>query len=136
VAAHSTVRKLYAGYSGPLYQVRKSGSTKDIPLDTDGYVKISEQDSFCSGAQCTISIIYDQSPNKNHLPKTPDTLWLKNANEAFATDGKLTIKGHTAYGIYVNNTFAHTRDVGYRNNNCNGVAKNDEAESMYMVLDG
>src|SRR5450631_1993450 len=136
VAAHSTVRKLYAGYSGPLYQVRKSGSTKDIPLDTDGYVKISEQDSFCSGAQCTISIIYDQSPNKNHLPKTPDTLWLKNANEAFATDGKLTIKGHTAYGIYVNNTFAHTRDVGYRNNNCKGVPKNDEAESMYMVLDG
>jgi Alpha-L-arabinofuranosidase B, catalytic len=136
VGAHSTVRKLYAAYTGPLYQVRKGGSTKDIPVDTDGYVKISEQDSFCSGAQCTISIIYDQSPNKNDLPKTPDTYWLKNANEAFATDGKLTIKGHTAYGIFINNTFTQTRYVGYRNNNCKGVAKNDEAESMYMVLDG
>jgi hypothetical protein len=136
VAAHSTVRALYAAYTGPLYQVRNGSNTKNIPVGADGYVKISEQDSFCSGAQCTISIIYDQSPNKNDLPKTPDTLWLKNANEAFATDGKLTIKGHTAYGIYVNNTFAHTRDVGYRNNNCKGVAKNDEAESMYMVLDG
>ena len=136
VAAHSTVRALYAAYTGPLYQVRNGNNTKDIPVGADGYVKISEQDSFCSGAQCTISIIYDQSPNKNDLPKSPSTLWLKNANEAFATDGKLSIKGHTAYGIYVNNTFAHTRDVGYRNNTCKGVPKDDEAESMYMVLDG
>jgi hypothetical protein len=129
---------LYAAYTGPLYQVRNGSNTKNIPVGADGYVKISEQDSFCSGAQCTISIIYDQSPNKNDLPKTPDTLWLKsaNANEAFATDGKLTIKGHTAYGIYDNNSFSHTRDVGYRNNNCKGVAKDDEPESMYMVVDG
>jgi hypothetical protein len=136
VAAHSTVRALYAAYTGPLYQVRNGSNTKDIPLGPDGYVNTSVQDTFCSGATCTISLIYDQSPNKNHLPKSPDTLWLKNANEAFATDGKITINGHTAYGIYVNNSFAHTRDVGYRNNNCTGIAKGDEAESMYMVLDG
>jgi hypothetical protein len=133
VAAHSTVRALYAAYSGPLYQVRKGGNTKDIPVGADGYVKIAEQDSFCTGGGCTISLLYDQSPNKNHLPKTPDTLWLKNSKEANATDGKITINGHTAYGIYVDNPGAN---VGYRNNNCKGVAKGDEAEAMYMVLDG
>jgi hypothetical protein len=133
VAAHSTVRALYAGYTGPLYQVRKSGSTKDIPVGADGYVNIAEQDSFCAGGGCTISLIYDQSPNKNHLPKTPDTLWMKNSKEANATDGKVTVSGHTAYGVYFNNPAAN---VGYRNNNCKGVPKNDEAEAMYMVLDG
>jgi hypothetical protein len=58
---------------------------------------------------------------------------LKNSKEANATDGKITINGHTAYGIYVNNPGAN---VGYRNNNCKGVAKGDEAEAMYMVVDG
>jgi hypothetical protein len=133
VAAHSTVRALYAGYTGPLYQVRKGTGTKDIPVASDGYVQISEQDSFCTGGGCTISLIYDQSPNKNHLAKTPDTLWLKNSKEANATDGKITVNGHTAYGIYVNNPGAN---VGYRNNNCQAVAKGDEPEAMYMVLDG
>jgi hypothetical protein len=133
VGAHSTVRALYAGYTGPLYQVRKGTGTKDIPVASDGYVQISEQDSFCTGGGCTISLLYDQSPNKNHLAKTPDTLWLKNSKEANATDGKITVNGHTAYGIYVNNPSAN---VGYRNNNCKGVAKGDEPEAMYMVLDG
>src|ERR1019366_821054 len=71
VSAHSTVRALYGAYSGPLYQVRKGGTTKDIPVGTDGYVDTSVQDSLCSGGGCTISVIYDQSPNKNDLVKSP-----------------------------------------------------------------
>src|ERR1019366_5247029 len=70
VSAHSTVRALYGAYSGPLYQVRKGGTTKDIPVGTDGYVDTSVQDSLCSGGGCTISVIYDQSPNKNDLVKS------------------------------------------------------------------
>jgi hypothetical protein len=137
VSAHSTVRALYAAYSGPLYQVRKSSGTQDIPVDgPGGFVKISVQDSFCSGTTCTISVIYDQSPNKNDLVKSPAALWLPNGGmEANATQGKITISGHTAYGIYVDNSGGST-GVGYRNNACKGLATGDDAESMYMVVDG
>ena len=136
VSAHSTVRALYGAYSGPLYQVRKGGTTKDIPVGTDGYVDTSVQDSLCSGGGCTISVIYDQSPNKNDLVKSPKALWLPNGgDEANATQGKITINGHTAYGIYVDNSGGST-GVGYRNNATKGLAKNDEPEAMYMVADG
>ena len=134
VSAHSTVRALYGAYSGSLYQVRKGGSTKDIPVGADGYVDISVQDSFCSDGGCTISVIYDQSPNKNDLNKSPAALWLPNGgNEAKATDGKVTVGGHTAYGIYVNGS---STNVAYRNNGAKGLAKGDAAEAMYMVVDG
>jgi hypothetical protein len=135
-AAHSTVRALYGAYTGPLYQVRKGGSTKDIPVGADGYVDISVQDTFCAGGACTISIIYDQSPNKNDLTKSGPALWLPNGgSEAKATDGKISVGAHTAYGIYVDNSGGST-GVGYRNNATNGLAKNDDPEAMYMVVDG
>lgn len=134
-AAHSTVRALYGAYNGPLYQVRKGSSTKDITLLADGYVDISVQDSFCSGATCTISIIYDQSPNKNDLVKSPKALWLPNGgDEVNATLASIKINGHTAHGIYVDNSGGST-GVGYRNNATKGLAKNDEAEAMYAVFD-
>ena len=135
VAAHSTVRALYGAYTGPLYQVRKGSSTKDIPVAADGYVDISVQDTFCSGGTCTISIIYDQSPKKNNLVKSPAALWLPNGgDEVNATLATIKINGHTAHGIYVDNSGGST-GVGYRNNATQGLAKNDEAEAMYAVFD-
>src|SRR5499427_2658044 len=63
VAAHSTVRALYAAYEGPLYQVKKAdGSSKDIaPLAPGGLANSADQDAFCGTGACTVSIIYDQS---------------------------------------------------------------------------
>ncbi len=138
VAVFSTVRALYGAYPGPLYQVRRysDGSTTDIPVEAPGgFVRISVQDSFCAGTTCTISILYDQSPNENHLKRSPDTLYVKNFNEASATPtaAKVTVAGHAAYGIYFNNP---TANVGYRNNNARGLATGDQSEAMYMVLDG
>jgi hypothetical protein len=137
VAAHSTTRALYGSYSGPLYQVRRASdnTTKDVPvLSPGGFVNVSTQDTFCSGTTCTISILYDQSPNHNDLTKSSKALWLPNGgNEANAADGKITVSGHVAHGIYVNNP---TANVGYRNNATKGLAKGDEPEAMYMVLDG
>ena len=134
-AAHSTVRALYGAYNGPLYQVRKGSSTKDITIGSDGYVDISVQDTFCSGGKCTISIIYDQSPNKNDLVKSPAALWLPNGgDEVDATLASIKINGHTAHGIYVDNSGGST-GVGYRNNATKGLAKNDEPEAMYAVFD-
>ena len=54
-------------------------------------------------------------------------------NEANATDGKITVSGHVAHGIYVNNPSAN---VGYRNNATKGLATGDAPEAMYMVIDG
>src|SRR6185437_3512473 len=56
VAAHSTVRALFASYDGPLYQVRRAsdGVTTNIsPLTTGGYANAATQTSFCAGTSCT-----------------------------------------------------------------------------------
>ena len=139
-AAHSTVRALYAGYTGPLYQLRKKSdsSTKDVPVGAGGFVDISVHNSFCpSGTACTISVIYDQSPNKNDLKKSGTALWLKNGgNEADASLAQITVSGHVAHGIYVDNDGSTAKDVAYRNNATKGLATGDQAEAMYMVLDG
>ena len=136
VAAHSTVRALYGAYSGMLYQVRRASdkSTKDIPLLTPGGVADSSvQVTFCSGTTCTISVIYDQSPLHNDLPVSPPVHWLPNGGkETDAAAGKITVDGHTVYGVYV------VSDVGnsYRNNKAQGLATGDQSEAMYMVADG
>ena len=52
VAAHSTVRALYARYSGPLYQLRRTAdnATADIhALAPGGYANASAHDAFCGG---------------------------------------------------------------------------------------
>jgi hypothetical protein len=131
-----TALPLYGAYSGPLYQVRKADdTTKDIPVDgPGGFVDLSVQDAFCSGSTCTISILYDQSPNHNDLTKSPIVMWLPNGgSEANATEAGITVSGHRAHGIYVNNPSAN---VAYRNNTAKGLASGDEPEAMYMVLDG
>jgi uncharacterized repeat protein (TIGR02543 family) len=138
VAAHSTVRALYGSYSGSLYQVRRAadGATRDIPvLSAGGFANTSIQDEFCANTTCTISILYDQSPQKNDLRKAPPgATWLPNGgNESSATKGKATVGGHTVYGIYVT---GFSDNVAYRNNNTTGVATGNQAEAMYMVVDG
>jgi len=104
-AAHSTVRALYGAFSGPLYQVSRASdnATKDIPvLAAGGFADSSLQDSFCSGTTCTIPIIYDQSPHANHLRVTWFANWLpKGGKPAAAATAKITVGGHTVYGIKV-----------------------------------
>jgi hypothetical protein len=136
VAAHSMVRALYESYNGPLYQVRRTSdkATKDIGvLSPGGFANTSVQDSFLNGKPGTISIIYDQSPDTNHLRKSPKALWLPNGgNEANATDGKIKVNGHTIYGMSV----IRGSNIAYRNNATKGIATKDQAESMYMIVDG
>jgi hypothetical protein len=137
VAAHSTVRALFESYNGPLYQVRRTSdnATRDVGLlSPGGFVNIADQDSFLNGKAGTISIIYDQTSNHNDLPKSPKALWLSNGGkEANAADGKHTVNGHVVHGIYVT---GYSSNVAYRNNTAKGLAKNDEPEAMYMVVDG
>jgi hypothetical protein len=71
VAAHSMVRALYSGYSGPLYSVwrRDTNKTAHIGvLSPGGVVDTAAASRFCSGArQCIVTRIFDQSPLANHL---------------------------------------------------------------------
>src|SRR5436305_9233356 len=74
VAAHSTTRALYGSYTGSLYQVRRSSdnTTRDIGVTSaGGYADAAAQDSFCAGATCLITIIYDQTGKGNHLTQAP-----------------------------------------------------------------
>ena len=141
VGAHSTVRALYGSYHGNLYQVRRASdkTTKDIAvLAPGGYADSATQDSFCASTTCTISEIYDQSPNGNHLTKAPPGGWLNNGGlEANATQAKIQLNGHVVYGVYTTGSFDNNAgSVGYRNNNTKGVATGDQPEAMYMVVGG
>src|SRR5262245_55757134 len=59
VAAHSTTRAMFSAYNGPLYQVRRSSdnTTRDIGLlSAGGTANAAQQDSFCAGTSCVITI--------------------------------------------------------------------------------
>ena len=136
VAAHSLVRALYGAYSGRLYQVRRASdsTTQDIStLAPGGYADSSAQDTFCAGTQCTIPIIYDQSPQHNDLTPSGPATNLPNGGKAGSADSeKITMAGtYPVYGVYQNPGGTSC----YRNNNTTGVAKGNEPEAMYMVLD-
>jgi hypothetical protein len=133
VAAHSTVRALYGGYGGPLYQVKKAdGTTTDIgALAPGGLANSADQDAFCGADACTISIIYDQSGMGNDLTSAPaggaKTTPDKEAN---AKSVPITISGQKVYGVHI------VAGVGYRNNTACGTATGDNPETEYMVVAG
>jgi hypothetical protein len=133
VAAHSTVRALYATYTGPLYQVKKSdGTTHDIaPLAAGGLANGADQDTFCGTSGCTISVIYDQSGWGNDLTSSPAGMAKTTPDiEANAKSAGITISGQKVYGVHVVPT------VGYRNNSACGTVTCDDAETEYAVVGG
>ncbi len=148
VAAHSTVRLLLGSYSGPLYQVRRASDSKtqDIGfLAASGVADSAAQDSFCSGAKCTISVIYDQSGTANHLKRSLGGAEVcKHADQEAVADAlPLTLGGRRVYGIKVisDDNGACTpppggEGTGYRLDKTTGIATGDDAETEYMVTSG
>jgi hypothetical protein len=137
VAAHSTVRSLYAKYAGALYQVRRASdnATENIGLLSDGYANAATQDAFCANTTCIITKIYDQSARHNDLAIAagghykgpgPDGSDLGAAADALP----VTAGGHQVYGISI------SPGMGYRNNRTSGVAVKGKPEGMYMVSSG
>jgi len=146
VAAHSTVRALYGAYTGNLYQVCKGsfaagpnsckGTTMDIGVVTGGYANAMAQDMFCTGGSCTISIIYDQSPNGNHLKPTPSGggAVASADNPASATALPTTLNGNKVYGVYINTGMGYRAGcTGCGVAKATGTATGDQAETEYMV---
>ncbi|MEY2929818.1 MAG: hypothetical protein RL033_567 [Pseudomonadota bacterium] len=146
VAAHSTTRVVYGGYTGPLYQVCRGasapgpnscpgGNTRDIGIVDGVYADAAAQDAFCNGGTCTISIIYDQSGSGNDLKPAPRGGFKPTPdNPAVATDLPITLNGHKVYGIF------SKPGIGYRAGctGCGtpvpiGTAVGDEPETQYMV---
>ena len=149
VAAHSTVRALYGSYSKPLYQVCRGasvagpnscrGTTMDIGVVAGGYADAAAQVLFCAGStgsSCTISVIYDQSPNGNHLqPAPPGGPPGPEADlPANAADLPTMINGHPAYGIFIKPGMGYRAGcVGCGTPVPKGTATGDQPETEYMV---
>jgi non-reducing end alpha-L-arabinofuranosidase len=135
VAAHSTVRALVSSYSGPLYQVERSDqATLNIGI-VDGLADAAALDEFCS-TTCTVTIIYDQSPQGNHLtPAPPGSAKPTPANPASIGEHQITLGGRTAHGL------RFRPGQGYRAacDGCPyptgpaGTAVGDEPQTIYMV---
>jgi len=137
VAAHSTVRSLYAKYSGALYAVKRASdnATRSIGVLPDGYANAATQDAFCTNTTCIITKIYDQSPRRNDLAiasgghyKGPGS---DGSDFGAAADAlPVAAGGHQVYGVSI------SPGMGYRNNRTSGVAVNGKLEGMYMVSSG
>jgi hypothetical protein len=134
VAAHSTTRALYAAYSGPLYQVRRSSdnaTTNISPLTAGGVANAATQDSFCSGTSCVITEIFDQSGNGNNLTDAPGGGAAGGPDGlANATAAPTTVGGHEAYGVFI------APGDGYRDDSTRNIVTGDNSESEYAIFDG
>ncbi|KAJ5988348.1 alpha-N-arabinofuranosidase precursor [Penicillium waksmanii] len=134
VAAHSSTRALYDAYSGPLYQVSRASDSKtaDIsPVSAGSVANSAVQDRFCARTNCSVTIIYDQSGNANHLTQAPAGGAAPGPdNLASATGAPVTLNGKKAYGIKIQ------PGMGYRCNTAVKTATGDGAQGMYAVLDG
>jgi hypothetical protein len=137
VAGHSTTRALYAGYAGPLYEVKRQsdGAVKDIGVAAGGYADAAAQDAFCAHTVCWITRLYDQSPNHNDLTQAPRGGFSGPAlggfnNLPLADMAPITIAGHKAYGIFIE------PGMGLRNDDPVGTAVDDQPEGQYWVING
>ncbi len=113
----------------------------NIGVVAGGVADSATQDTFCAGATCTISIIYDQSPMKNDLRPSPTggNNRIQSA-PASATALKTTLGGHEVYGILVTPEANGLPGIGYRagctgclTTTAKGTATGDEPETEYMV---
>ncbi|MBP5646206.1 MAG: lamin tail domain-containing protein [Bacteroidaceae bacterium] len=137
VAAHSTTRKLYSKYDGPLYQVvrESDGKTLDIGTIDGGYADAAAQDVFLEGTIGYISIIYDQTGHGNDLIQASPGTFNGPAKGEFNTlpiadMAPVSVNGHKAYGAYF------MPGMGLRNNNASYMPINDEPEGIYYVVNG
>ena len=132
VAAHSTVRALFAAYSGKLYQVRNAaGTTKDIlTLTPGGAADGASQDAFCAGTTCVITVVYDQSGKGNDLWYQGSTMVAASTSSSAskATSESLTVGGHKVYSLYINPGNSYWVDASK-----SGIALGKDPEGMYMV---
>jgi non-reducing end alpha-L-arabinofuranosidase len=141
VAAYSTTRLLNGKYTGPLYQVRKGGSSSgtggtltDIMSTADGFADASAHDATCGTSGCTFAVLYDQSGNGNDLKVAPAGCYSGTAAlpdyESSAVRKSINLSGHKAYALYMN------AQEGYRNNTSISMPTGSQSQGIYELVDG
>ena len=125
VAAHSTVRALYGSYRGPLYRVTLPDATStDVGVvEAGGFADTAAHDAFCPQRDCVISVVYDQSPQENHLGKRHRLI---NASKHKISVGA----GVPVYGMWFD------MFTGMHVDNTTGVPTGNDPESIYAVMSG
>jgi hypothetical protein len=145
-AAYSTVRRLSATYAGPLYQIRSDsshentgsgGQTHDVAQTEDGFADAATVETVCANTICTVSLLYDQSGNGNHLPVAKAGIIAAGPHagmddfESSATKGALTVGGHAVFSLYMEPR------QGYRlPGEGTGVPDREGAQGIYLLADG
>jgi hypothetical protein len=133
VAAHSTTRNLFKGFTGALYQLKRAsdGAVFDVPTGAYGYADVAVHHAFCMNTHCTINMIYDQSERKNHLAVAPAGGHVHTGDKPVnASRLPIQMQGHLVYGAYFE------QGMGYRIDQTNGMATGDAPETIYMVTSG
>lgn len=128
VAAHSTVRALFAQYAGPLYSLTRAldNSSADVSvLSPGGFANAAAHDAFCGAGVCVIAGVYDQTPLRNDLYQRHK---LVNASQHRLTVGAGA--GVPVYGMLFEPGY------GYHRDNTTGVPTGNEPESIYAVVSG
>jgi hypothetical protein len=133
VAAHSTIRALYASYDGNLYQVRRASDSAlaDIGVvSPGGYANGAFQDAFCAGTSCVITTVYDQSGHGNDVKYQGPGGAGGSDTPASATGEVVTAGGAKAYSLYIN------PGNSYWDGSTNGIPTGSQPEASYMVTSG
>src|ERR1700749_828907 len=133
VAAYSTVRAMYGDYRGPLYRVTRASDGTSTGIGVrwpGGYADAARQDAFCAGTICTITRLYDQSPEHNDLGIEPIGGNGSPDVGAIANALPLVVGGHQVYGLSVQ------AGVGYRNDVTRGIPTGSQPQGGDMVTSG
>lgn len=138
VSAHSSVRVIVPGYTGPLYQLKRASDNATMDIGTvDGFADVAKHDEFCPDGACKMEILYDQSGIGNHLTSSPPSTINPNRGAPVnASALPVQIAGRSVYGMLFR------PGMGYRAacNECPyppggpaGTAVGDEPQTVYMV---
>jgi non-reducing end alpha-L-arabinofuranosidase len=146
VAAYSTVRRILSTYQGPLYQIRSDssaentgsgGQTHDVGQTPDGFADAGAVDAACVQTICTVSLLYDQSGQGNHLPVAKAGIPFGGPTaplddfESSATHETLSVAGHEVHSLYMEPR------QGYRLASVGeGMPRGEEPQGMYLLADG
>src|SRR5689334_3288922 len=147
VGAYSTIRRIRAAYTGPLFQVRSGsnamntgtgGMTHDIAQDADGFALMSAINAVCMSTTCTVSLLYDQSGKGNNLTVAKKGLtnggqWagMDDFETVVNSKGQLNVGGRSVWSLYM------AERQGYRQTKeGNGVPLGKAPQGLYMLADG
>ncbi|HTU75164.1 MAG TPA: arabinofuranosidase catalytic domain-containing protein [Trebonia sp.] len=143
-AAYSTTRALFEAYNGPLYQVQRASDSAYLNVGLEsagGVVNVAPEDSFCSGTTCTITELYDQTPNGNNMPISPGTSCsgCSGGNAGPGSGGAdigapaealpVYVGGQPAYGIEFDKF-----GTGYRDNSARNLPTGSQPDGLYAVM--